>query len=397
MKIIKATYDGRNLHPDEPLTLPPNTRATLTVHVEDPETAVDIDSALGVAPATKASSYSAGGTRKRCQIRLRHYRLTRAPLPGKRNTLVSRHGNPHDMATGRRSRHRRHAQTQPNTVHAAPLAAPWNGSCRNPLKQARLADGTTPSATQAQETLFGHPMDNDALELLPQVAPARPRSTEAVPPGLVFIGIQLTWERRVGDYGLITLLGEGWEDALTHWSVTSDSIHIGHTALGYCVDLKPGDARLELRVPDLTVGLAERHLSDLLRTLKERGRRQIAITTTAQFLHGDTRPFDEAVFAVSGKLFNHPFLESLGADLQDMSYLIDVEIGGRWFQIGAGVLSSDEVFHRIASDRFGDVPDVSLFVQVTTRWRVEAAEHQLRQNLDQLFGVAMSFAKELRS
>lgn len=37
MRIIKATYDGRDFHPDEPLTLPPNTRVTLAVHPEEPD------------------------------------------------------------------------------------------------------------------------------------------------------------------------------------------------------------------------------------------------------------------------------------------------------------------------------------------------------------------------
>lgn len=56
MQIIKATYDGRDFHPDEPLALPPDTRVTLTVHVEEPGAAVDVDSALYVPPATDSES-----------------------------------------------------------------------------------------------------------------------------------------------------------------------------------------------------------------------------------------------------------------------------------------------------------------------------------------------------
>jgi hypothetical protein len=41
MRIIKATYDGRTFHPDEPLALPADTRVTLVWYVEEPEPALD--------------------------------------------------------------------------------------------------------------------------------------------------------------------------------------------------------------------------------------------------------------------------------------------------------------------------------------------------------------------
>ena len=34
-KTIQATFDGRVLHPDEPLPLPPNSRVTVTISVPD--------------------------------------------------------------------------------------------------------------------------------------------------------------------------------------------------------------------------------------------------------------------------------------------------------------------------------------------------------------------------
>jgi hypothetical protein len=36
-KTIKAVYDGRAIHPDEPLPLPRDARITITVHSEEPE------------------------------------------------------------------------------------------------------------------------------------------------------------------------------------------------------------------------------------------------------------------------------------------------------------------------------------------------------------------------
>lgn len=42
-KTITATYNGRDLHPDEPLPLPRNTRVTLTWRAEEPVKEVDED------------------------------------------------------------------------------------------------------------------------------------------------------------------------------------------------------------------------------------------------------------------------------------------------------------------------------------------------------------------
>jgi hypothetical protein len=45
-KTITGTYDGRDIHPDEPLPLPRNTRVTLTWRAEEP--AKDEDEDIGV-------------------------------------------------------------------------------------------------------------------------------------------------------------------------------------------------------------------------------------------------------------------------------------------------------------------------------------------------------------
>lgn len=42
-KTITATYDGRAIHPDEPLPLPRDTRVTITVHAEEPTEEGDDD------------------------------------------------------------------------------------------------------------------------------------------------------------------------------------------------------------------------------------------------------------------------------------------------------------------------------------------------------------------
>ncbi|HEX6747389.1 MAG TPA: hypothetical protein VF092_08900 [Longimicrobium sp.] len=236
-------------------------------------------------------------------------------------------------------------------------------------------------------------MDNEALDLLPQAT--RPRVSEVGPRGLVFVGIELRWERRVGDYSLMVTLAEEWEEALSHWSVTPDSIHVGHTAIGYCVDLKPGTARFEMRIPSLGLSIAQRHLEAMIQTLTDRKRRDLEIVATAQFLHiEEVRSFEQLTADLSAKLFNLSFLQRTGCEMLDMSYLMDVSVNGEWFQISAGVLRAEEVLSRVASDRFGALPDVSRYVQVTTLWDVTERESDLAGHLSRVYALAASLEKE---
>lgn len=41
-KTIQARYDGRAIHPDEPLPLPRDARITITVHAEEPQEDEDV-------------------------------------------------------------------------------------------------------------------------------------------------------------------------------------------------------------------------------------------------------------------------------------------------------------------------------------------------------------------
>lgn len=41
-RTITGTYDGRDIHPDEPLPLPRNTRVTLTWRAEEPKEENDV-------------------------------------------------------------------------------------------------------------------------------------------------------------------------------------------------------------------------------------------------------------------------------------------------------------------------------------------------------------------
>lgn len=103
------------------------------------------------------------------------------------------------------------------------------------------------------------------------------------------------------------------------------------------------------------------------------------------------------MFAISKRLYNVAFFTSVGATLNDMSYLVDVVVADQWYQIGAGALRAHEVLQRVASDRIPEIPEVALFVYVTSRWELGGSESELRPNLDKVFNLADSVFKELHA
>jgi hypothetical protein len=239
-------------------------------------------------------------------------------------------------------------------------------------------------------------MSDHALDLLPATDSPRKTSAFLRGSGLVFVGVKLTWEPRLSDHSLLTSVAESWEDVFGHWSNSDGSIHVGHSAVGYCVDLNPGNVQLMLQIPELALPLANRQLSELLTILHGRGRKGVSALLTAQFLHPATAGFEELLRSMSGKLFQLSFLERLGADVHDMSYLMDLVIDQQWFQISAGALRADEVLDRVASTKLSSVPDTSLFISVSTRWSVAEGDLQLSPHLQKVLVVGENLAKELR-
>src|SRR5687768_13569182 len=117
-------------------------------------------------------------------------------------------------------------------------------------------------------------MSERALDLVPNaVAPKRVVADALSVPGLAFIGFEINWTARLSDIRLVLQLAEDWEASFSHWSHEGNSIHVGHSALGYCIDLEPGSARFTLQVPELAFAVAQRHASELLHALQATGRK----------------------------------------------------------------------------------------------------------------------------
>lgn len=239
-------------------------------------------------------------------------------------------------------------------------------------------------------------MSERALDLVPDAtAPTRPVADALRLPGLAFIGFEIHWVARLSDTRLVSQLAEQWEESFSHWSQDGNSIHVGHSALGYCIDLEPGSARFTLQVPELAYSVAQRHASDLLQVLSENGRKQVRALATAQLLQAEEGTFEALMQRLEAKLYNRSFGERFGATMDDMSYLSDWIIGEKWFQISVGALRAHEIPTRVASTRLTKIPEVATFVQITTRW---AALHgEVDSHLRRILSLGDSVTRELRA
>lgn len=212
-------------------------------------------------------------------------------------------------------------------------------------------------------------MNERALDLVPDTVTLQRAVADALRvPGLAFIGFEIHWAARLSDTRLISRLAEDWEESFSHWSQDGNSIHVGHSALGYCIDLGPGSARFTLQVPELAYAIAQRHASGLLQTLQENGRKQVRALATAQLLQPEEGTFEALMQRFEAKLYNQSFASRFGATMEDMSYLADWIVDEQWFQVSVGALRAHEVPLRVASTRLTKIPDIATFVQVTTRW-----------------------------
>lgn len=236
-------------------------------------------------------------------------------------------------------------------------------------------------------------MSERALDLVPDAA--APKRADALRvPGLVFLGYEVHWAPRLSDARLVSQLAETWEESFSHWSQDGNSIHVGHSALGYCIDLEPGSARFTLQVPELSYTVAQRHAADLLQVLKENGRKNIRALATAQLLQAEESRFEALVQRLEAKLYNRSFAERFGATMDDISYLADWNVGEQWFQISVGPLRAHEIPARVASNRLAKIPEVATFVQITTRWG--AAHGGFESHLHSILSLGDSVTKELR-
>lgn len=241
-------------------------------------------------------------------------------------------------------------------------------------------------------------MSERALDLVPDAAaPKRAAAaTDALRVSeLVFIGCEVSWSARLSDSALVSALAEHWEDAFSHWSQEGNSIHVGHSALGYCIDLEPGLARFTLQVPELAFAVALRHASELLQALQEGGRKNVRTLATAQLLQAEEGTFEALLQRLEAKLYNRTFAQRLGAAMADMSYLADWVVDGQWFQVSVGALRAHEVPIRVASTRLAQIPEVATFVQITTRSAV--GQGGLESHLRRILSLSDSVIRELRA
>jgi len=224
------------------------------------------------------------------------------------------------------------------------------------------------------------------------------RSDEAArlgEPRSVFLGVELTWERRISDFSMCTEMAEAWEADFESWDIDGRRVVLESRPNRYRVVLGDGSARFELDGP-IGRDLASGHLKACVTDLRARRRKGIRGRIQAQFLIPTEEPFDDLRTRLVQRLFNAEYYENLG-EPSDIAYLVDVERGGAVHQVAIGPLRSHEVRRRVAARRLDQIPDRSIFVEVTGYFsdKTQGSEMSFTAHMDSLLHFARTLGKDL--
>lgn len=240
-------------------------------------------------------------------------------------------------------------------------------------------------------------MTQKTLDLTPGVPGAPADAAKSGVRHLVFLGFRITWPRKIGDLGMNTRLAEGWESAFDHWSIDGRVVHMGHSGIGYEVDLMDGHARFALQEPNATLSVAREHGATVVQMLRESGRGPIVLHCDAQFLDPDVGDDYAALTEQMGRrMLNTEFSNALGVDLDEVQYLVDAYFEGQWVQIQAGPIKAEQIPSFVDSARLRQVPRIARFYSVTSRSEMGESDFNFDLFLERVFRMGATVAAEIQ-
>ena len=208
-------------------------------------------------------------------------------------------------------------------------------------------------------------------------------------PGLQWLGIQVGWPRRITDFAANSELAASLAGPTATWQVRERelTIQIGGTS----VVLGDGYARFAV-----STGKGFQRFRESF-PLVGRNRSAMRLSTTAQFLFPLEAPFDTTVSSLASVALNESFASSIGATMQDFAYLADFMFEGQWMQLSYGVVRSTEIPQRLNALPPLPLPDVALFLQVTSNWKPPSeSSADAEERIGRLLRLAEAAANRLR-
>lgn len=240
-------------------------------------------------------------------------------------------------------------------------------------------------------------MTQNTLDLMPESRGDRTSNGRVVAQSLVFLGLQVTWRRSIGDLSFNTDLAQVWEAAFDHWTVEDRVVHMVQSALGYGIELSDGRARFILQEPNVSLPLAHRHVVDLMKALHKCARRSVSIHCEAQYLEPVMEADYPSLNAEMGKrMLNQDFAIALGLNLLEVQYLVDAEYEGQWCQIKAGPIRAEQIPSFVESRRLPQIPEMARFYSVSSRASGDSTDFDLDEFLGRVFRLGKSVSQELK-
>ena len=213
-------------------------------------------------------------------------------------------------------------------------------------------------------------------------------------PGLVFIGLAVLWRRQVADLRMNMALAEQWSNRFATWSATDRTIGLIDPAKRIGVTLEDGSAQFEVE-SDAALHQAISCIDELIGTLRERGTKAVHVHPEAQYLHEVEAEFEELVRRIGPKFVGSDIIKSVGTELTDFAFLVDVRYKGESFQINAGPVRAKEVRRRVAARFLPHIPKVAAFVKVTGSVPMKSGELAVMPILEMAFELGSSVQREL--
>jgi hypothetical protein len=211
---------------------------------------------------------------------------------------------------------------------------------------------------------------------------------------LVFIGFRFVWRQRLSDLELPRTLAERWEAQFGSWNVQPSGFELAGRQSDYFISLTNSSAAFRCE-SSTAFALALEHASELSAELVETHPEGAGANIDAQFLLPVPVEFPVLVERLHPKLLNPAILKTVEAVMEDLAYLADVQIDGRWHQINAGPVRAEEIPRRVAAISLKSTPPVAIYASVSCRGAYKYQVSDLAHAVRRTVRIGDSIVKEL--
>lgn len=233
------------------------------------------------------------------------------------------------------------------------------------------------------------PTDDRNQGLLGDELVAAPEVESTTDEVVVFVGIRITWRKRISDLELNTGLASEWENQFAFWDIGDRAVTLADAVRQYRVRLSDGEATFFLDGWGF-VESALPHITTYVSALRANDRERISLTLVLQLLQPiDGIAFDDLVKHLAATVYNEAFIDP--ATMIDINYLADAWHDGLHYQLNIGPVREHELDRRVYAEKVLHRPDRAIFLSVTSRQSLmDQAEPDIRGSVNAIRDIGQS-------